>query len=46
MKMYTQSFNNARQANDFVNDHGIQKENIVTLFQNSDKTYLLVYYDE
>lgn len=46
MKMYTQSFNKARDVDEFVNKHGIKKENIVTLFQNNDKTYLLVYYDE
>lgn len=46
MRMYTQAFNDMRELNTFVNAKGIEKDKIVSIFQNTDKTYLLVYYAE
>lgn len=46
MKMYTRAFNKMKEANDFVNAQGIDKQNIVNIFQSNDGTYLLIYYAE
>lgn len=46
MKMYTRAFNDMREANTFVNEHGIAKDQIVNIFPAGDGTYLLVYYAE
>lgn len=46
MKMLTWSSNKLREINDFVNRNNIPKRNIVQIFQSTDGTYQLVYYDE
>lgn len=46
MRMYTRAFNDMREANSFVNEHGIAKDQIVSIFPAGDGTYLLVYYAE
>lgn len=46
MKMYTRAFNQMKELNTFVNENKIQKENIVSVLQSNDGTYLLVYYAE
>ena len=46
MRMYTRAFNKMSELNKFVNENGIQKDNIVSIFQSVDETYLLVYYGE
>lgn len=46
MRMYTRAFNRMSELNKFVNDNGIQKDSIVSIFQSVDGTYLLVYYGE
>lgn len=44
MKMYTEAFNSLRDLNNFVNSHGIEKQNVVSIFQAEDSTYILIYY--
>lgn len=46
MKMFTFAANDMRTINQFVNDHGIKKENIVSIFPAPDGTFLLSYFDE
>lgn len=46
MKLITKSFNQKREIDDYVNGLGITKENIVTIYQDLDNTYVLVYYGE
>lgn len=46
MKMYTRAFNQMKELNVFVNENKISKENIVSVLQSNDGTYLLVYYAE
>lgn len=46
MRLYTEAFNDKRAATKFINEWGIQKENIVTFFQETDGTYTLMYYAE
>ena len=46
MIMVTKSFNKKREIDDFVNSKKLPKDRIVTIFQEVDKTYTLVYYDE
>lgn len=46
MKMYTRAFNQMKELNAFVNENKIPKENIVSVLQSNDGTYLLVYYAE
>lgn len=46
MKMFTQAANDMREINKFVNENGIEQDRIVTVFQSTDGTYLLVYYAE
>lgn len=46
MKMYSRGFNRINEVENFVNREGIQKENIIEVFQNQDGTYLLLYYAE
>lgn len=46
MRMYTRAFNKMSELNKFVNENGIRKDNIVSIFQSVDETYLLVYYGE
>ena len=46
MKMFTFAANDMRAITQFVNDHGIKKENIVSIFASPDGTYLLSYFGE
>lgn len=46
MKMYTRAFNDMRSLNNFVNEAGIAKKDIVSIFQSTDGTYILSYYAE
>jgi len=46
MKMLTRAFNTTGEMEQFVNANGISKDNIVNVFQRSDKTYQLIYYAE
>ena len=46
MKLYTMAFNDEKELADFVNEKGIEKKNIVNVFQTSFKDYMLVYYGE
>ena len=46
MKMYSSVFNTLRELNDFVNQKGIDKKNIVSTFQSNDGLYILMYYGE
>ena len=44
MKMYTRSFNDKRGLEKFVNESGIGKDQIISVFQESDKSYTIIYY--
>ena len=44
MKMRTEAANDMRAINDFVNENHITKDQIVSILQNGDGTYLLIYY--
>lgn len=46
MKMYTRAFNRMMELNEYVNENGIEKKDIVDIFQSIDGTYLLIYYGE
>jgi hypothetical protein len=46
MKMLTRSFNQLRELNEYVNQRAIPKRNIVNIFQSTDGTFQLIYYDE
>lgn len=46
MRLETQSFNKKREAVDFVNAHGIKKEDIVAFFQETNGTFTIMYYAE
>lgn len=46
MKVYTQAFNDMRAATDFINEKGITKDRVLSLFQSDGGLYLLVYYAE
>ena len=46
MRMYTVGFNKMSEVNDFVNSHGITKEQIVSIIESASGTWLLVYYDK
>ena len=46
MKMLTRSFNQLRELNEYVNQLSIPKRNIVNIFQSTDGTFQLIYYDE
>ena len=45
MRMYTYAFDKYEDLTDFVNDHGITKEQIVDIFPNKGQ-YWLSYYAE
>lgn len=42
--MYTHVANSMREIEDFVNDNGIQKDDIIDIFLSKEKEYVLVYY--
>lgn len=44
--MITFAANSMREIEKEINSKGIQKEQIVNIFQDKDSTYLLVYYGE
>ncbi len=44
MKLLVQAFNNKRDVTEFINKNGIAKEDILSLFQERDATYTLMYY--
>ena len=46
MKMMTQSANSMRELVDFVNRNGIKKEDVVSMMQTKDGTFLLTYFAE
>jgi len=35
-----------REVEEFVNSHGIKKEQILDLFQDSEKAYVLIYFED
>lgn len=46
MRLYTEAFNNKRDAENFINENGIEKDNVLAFFQEKDGTYTLMYYAE
>lgn len=46
MRMCTIAANDLREIQVKANEMGITQEQIVNIFQNSDGTYMLVYYSE
>jgi len=44
--MMTQSGNSMRELTEFVNKNGISKENIQSMMQTKDGTFLLIYFVE
>ena len=46
MRMYTETFNSARDLNDFVRNSDIQQDQIVTIFQANNGLFILMYYAE
>lgn len=46
MKMYTKACNDKREITTFINEKGIKKDDIITVFQDHDGLYVLMYYAE
>ena len=46
MKLYTLEANQMRDIEDFVNNNGLDRKDIVEIFQAKDGDYVLVYYAE
>ena len=46
MKMFTESGNFMRDLVDFVNAKGIKQEQIVSMIQTKDGTFMLTYFAE
>ena len=46
MKMLTQSGNSMRDLVEFANQQGLQKDQIVSMMQAKDGTFLLTYFVE
>jgi len=46
MRLYTKSFNKKVELEEYVNNKGIQRENIVSVFQDNSGQFVLYYYDE
>lgn len=44
MKIFAQSGNSMRDLTDFINANGIEKDQIVSIGQNNDGVFMLVYY--
>lgn len=44
MKLLVKAFNDKRDVRDFINSSGLTKDDILSFFQESDKTYTLMYY--
>lgn len=45
MKMYTRSFNFKTELVDFVNENGIEKDQIISIFKENDGLFTIIYYD-
>ncbi len=43
-KMYTYAANSMRAIDEFVNENGIQKEQIVSILPSPDGTFFICYY--
>ena len=46
MRMLTYAANKMREIDDFVNQNGIPKDNIVDIFQGSDGMFYISYFVE
>lgn len=46
MRMITIVKNQIREIEDYVKEHGIDKKDIVNIFQNNESEYILIYYGE
>ena len=46
MRMYTIIKNTTREIEDFVNQKGIEKKDIVDIFPTVDGSYCLIYYGQ
>lgn len=46
MRMITRAFNQMKELTDYVNEHGIKKDAIVSTFGTGDGLFMLVYYGE
>lgn len=46
MRLYTKSFNQKNDLEDYVNSRHIQKEDIVSVFQDNSGQFVLYYYGE
>lgn len=46
MKMYTIAANDMREIQTKVNELGLKKDQIVSILQSADGTFLLIYYGE
>lgn len=42
----TRGFNSKREVEDYINSKGIEKDSILSFFQELDGTYTLMYYAE
>ena len=42
--MITRAFNDMRELTTFVNENGIEKESIVSMFLSNDGLYIIAYY--
>lgn len=46
MELITRSFNYKQELVDWVNEHGITKDQIVDIFQDSEKLFVLMYFSK
>ena len=46
MRLYTIVKNDVREIENFINENGIQKDQVVNIFQNAYKEYVLIYFGE
>lgn len=46
MELLTRSFNLKQELVDWVNEHGITKDQIVDIFQDSAKLFVLMYFSK
>ncbi len=44
-RMYTRAFNKMKELNDFVNEKGILRDDIVNIFQSNDGLFMIMYYE-
>ena len=44
MRLETMSFNKKMDATTYITQHGIEKDQILTFYQEQDGTYTLMYY--